>query len=65
MARREKPPREKAARALCELDGHAPETRFEGGPMWASYLPQVDAVLRAALGADAWRAMVDTEAPGT
>lgn len=41
--------REEAARALCRLEGHPPDIKFEGAPMWRSYLPQVDAVLKAAL----------------
>lgn len=45
-------PRERAARALCRLDGHPENIRFEGRPMWESYLPQVDAVLEAALTPD-------------
>lgn len=61
MTKRPKPPRELAARALCKQDGHAPDTRFEGGPMWVSYLPQVDAVLRIVLGDEAWRSMVEAE----
>ena len=44
-----KSPRENAARALCRLDGHPENTLFEGKPMWMSYLPEVDAVLKAAL----------------
>ncbi len=42
-------PREKAARALCRLDGNPENSTFEGKPMWHSYLVQVDAVLKAAL----------------
>lgn len=61
MSRSPKSPRERAARALCNLDGHAPDAAFEGGPMWASYLPQVNAVLRVALGDVAWAAMVEAE----
>lgn len=64
MTRPSKPPRERAARALCNLDGNAPDTMFEGYPMWVSYLPQVDAVLRVALGDEAWRAMVGAERGG-
>lgn len=32
--------------------------------MWVSYLPQVDAVLRVALGDGAWQAMVEAERGG-
>lgn len=49
---RDRPPRERAARALCRLNGNPEDTAFEGKPMWQSYLPEVDAVLRAALGDD-------------
>lgn len=61
MTRREKFPRERAARALCNLDGHIPDVTFEGAPMWRSYLPQVDVVLRVALGDQTWAAMVEAE----
>lgn len=44
--------RERAARALCRLEGNPEDIRFEGKPMWESYLPEVDAVLLAALGQD-------------
>lgn len=65
MPRSPKPPRERAARALCALDGHPPDISFEGRPMWRSYLSQVDAVLRAALGDEAWAAMVEGEGRST
>lgn len=42
-----KPARELAARALCRLDGHPEDIKFEGRPMWESYLEQADAVLEA------------------
>lgn len=42
-----KEPRELAARALCRFDGHPEDIKFEGRPMWESYLPQADAVLQA------------------
>lgn len=45
--RKPKPARELAARALCRLDGHPEDIKFEGRPMWESYLPQADAVLEA------------------
>ncbi len=56
-----KSPRERAVRALCNLEGHPPDIKFEEAPMWTSYLPQVDAVLRVALGDDEWRKMVEAE----
>lgn len=40
-------PLERAARALCTLDGHPENIRFEGAPMWQSYMPQVRAVVSA------------------
>ena len=42
-----KPPLELAARALCRHDGHPEDTRFEGRPMWESYIPAARAVLKA------------------
>jgi hypothetical protein len=49
-----KSPRELAARALCSLAGHPENTKFEGKPMWQSYLPEVDTVLKAALAPEEW-----------
>lgn len=49
-----KPPRERAARALCRFDGHPEDIMFEGKPMWMSYLAQADAVLEAVLPPDEW-----------
>jgi len=40
---------EAAARALCRLDGHPENIRFEGNPMWQSYLPAAKAAIEAAL----------------
>jgi len=57
---------ERAARALCKFDGHAENIRFEGAPMWRSYVPQVRALLdsvraTAPAGADIedWRMMIE------
>ena len=61
MVRRPKPPRERAARALCKLNGNPPDITFEGEPMWRSYLPDVDAVLREVLGDEAWKVIVADE----
>jgi hypothetical protein len=47
-----KPPVERAARALCRLHDVPADATFEGKPMWVSYLPEVDAVLSAALSAE-------------
>ena len=40
-------PIERAARALCKLDGHPDDGQRDGKPLWRSYLPQVRAVLEA------------------
>ena len=39
---------EAAARARCRLDGHPENIRFEGNPMWSSYLPAAKAAIEAA-----------------
>ena len=52
MSRMCHPPRERAARALCRLHGVLENIQFEGRPMWELYLPDVDAVLGAALPAE-------------
>lgn len=49
-----KPPRERAARALCSLHDVPADAAFEGKPMWMSYLPEVDAVMSAALTPEEW-----------
>jgi hypothetical protein len=41
-------PRERIARALSRLQGNPPDIRFEGKPMWQSFLPEADAALAAA-----------------
>lgn len=53
MTAKPRPPRELAARALCRHDGHAEDIKFEGKPMWESYLPAADAVLAAIGSKDA------------
>lgn len=40
---------EAAARALCRLDGHPENTKFEGSPMWMSYRREAEAAINAAL----------------
>lgn len=42
-----KDPRELAARALCRKAGNPENTKFEGKPMWMSYLDEVETVLSA------------------
>ncbi|MET3648050.1 hypothetical protein [Phyllobacterium ifriqiyense] len=42
-----KDPRELAARALCRKHGLPENTKFEGKPMWQSYLDEVEIVLDA------------------
>ena len=41
-------PRERIACALSRLQGHPPDIRFEGEPMWQSFLAEADAALAAA-----------------
>ena len=38
---------ERAARALCRLDGHPEMATMDGQPLWRDYLPEVRAVLEA------------------
>lgn len=52
--RKPKPARERAARALCELEDIPPDIKMDGSAMWISYLPDVDAVLQAALSTEDW-----------
>lgn len=52
-------PRERAARALCALDGNPENMIFQGEPMWMSYLREVDAVPEAVN----WAVNVETEKP--
>lgn len=40
---------EAAARALCRSAGNPENTRFEGKPMWQSYIPEATAAITAAL----------------
>lgn len=54
MAKNPKDPRELAARALCRQHNMPENTMFEGEPMWMSYLPDVDAVLKAVLSPEEW-----------
>ena len=52
---RTRSPRERAARALCSKAGNPENTRFEGRPMWMSYLGEADAALQAALDPQEWQ----------
>jgi len=38
---------ERAARALCELDGNTPGATMNGKPLWQDYLPEARAVIDA------------------
>jgi hypothetical protein len=58
-----RPPRERAARALCRLFGNPEDTMFEWKPMWMSYLEEVDIVLKEALGDSVWKAVKDVGPP--
>ena len=62
MTRKIRPPRERAARALCGLHGHPPGIKMEGRPIWMSYLEEVDAVLKAALTDEEWIKLTATAA---
>ncbi len=42
-----KDPRELAARALCSKANLPENTKFEGRPMWTSFLSDVETVLNA------------------
>lgn len=59
MAKKLASPRERAARALCASRGLPENTKFEGRPMWESFLPEADIVLTAALSAEDWQRMKD------
>lgn len=59
--RKPKAPRERAARALCSSRGLPENTKFEGRPMWESFLPEVDIVLQAALSPEGWDEIVCEE----
>ncbi|WP_164860755.1 hypothetical protein [Parasedimentitalea marina] len=59
--RKPKPARERAARALCEFQGNPPDVKMDGSPMWISYLPEVDAVLQAALSTEDWAKLIVAE----
>ena len=59
--RKPKPARERAARALCDLDDIPPDVTMDGEPMWVSYLPEVDAVLQAALCTEDWNRLMAAE----
>jgi hypothetical protein len=71
-------PIERAARALCEMDGYDPDTPHRAGfqtsvtmepvpapPLWSAYVPKVRAVLTAirAPGSDAMGAVLDKGIP--
>lgn len=58
MAHSPKPPRERAARAICSSRGLPENTKFEGRPMWESMLPEVDIVLKAALSLEEWEKII-------
>lgn len=52
MVGRDKPPVERAARALCRFRGLPEDTRFEGAPMWHSLVPEALVALSAAVPHD-------------
>lgn len=60
--KRVRPPRERAARALCRLSNVPENTSFNRRPMWEIFLPEMDTVLGTALGADELERMKRNEA---
>jgi len=63
MVPRQKSPRERAARALCEVMGGYPDTVRGGKKVWAYYLHEADLILIAALGEDRWRTLLQDDDP--
>jgi hypothetical protein len=55
------PPRQRACRALYRLANLPEDTKHHGRPMWQSFLPEVDAVLEAALPSDQLKQMLEDE----
>jgi hypothetical protein len=49
MSVRRQEPRERAARALCRLEGMPEEALLNDMPMWRLFLPKVDAVHEAVM----------------
>lgn len=47
MTQKPKAPLELACRALCRFHNLSEDTKFEGRPMWESYIPEAAAVLNA------------------
>lgn len=41
-------PLERAARALCSLDGHPENATMDGKPLWQNYLPEARAAIAGA-----------------
>jgi len=58
MARRERPPVERAARDLCRFRGLPEDSHCEGAPMWHGMVAEVLVVLAAALPPDDLRCLV-------
>lgn len=57
MPRTPKPPRERAARALCSHFGVPENIVRDKKPMWTQYLDMADAALQAALSPEEWDRM--------
>lgn len=49
-----RPPRERAARALCDFYSLDPDQIERDLPRWERHLPEVDTVLMAALTLEDW-----------
>ena len=54
VTRNVRSPRERVARALCDLHGHPSDIKMDGQPMWVSYFREVDAALSAATPGRDW-----------
>ncbi|PWE56795.1 hypothetical protein DEM27_10560 [Metarhizobium album] len=54
MTRKPKPPRERAARALCSYFDIPENIARDKKPMWTQYLDMADAALQAALSPEEW-----------
>jgi hypothetical protein len=54
MCVKQRPPRERACSALCVPE----DSQLEGRPLWISYLPEVDTVLKSALSDQEWQRLL-------
>jgi hypothetical protein len=64
MPKKQLSPRERAARALCASKNLPENTKFQGEPMWRSFLEEVDIVLKAALPSEEWERLKKEDGNG-